>query len=131
MTYQLFSKRAIQIIVILMLVLFAWVAYHQLMSTMSMDSGDCITFCFIATKIDINHLTQSLYYSFVDTIKTLLAMSALAYIALYYARYHWSIIHPLVQRLKRYYHQQRWKFKLFPLWSSLYQQGIIAPQIYS
>jgi len=142
MTYQLFAKRAIQAILTLMLVLFAWISYHQFMGAMSMDSmtdhqaspASCLTLCFIATKVDITELAQSMYYSFVDAnsaLLALLAISLLTYLAFYYLRYHQSTISPLLQRLRGYYYQQRWKFKLFSLWSRLYQQGIIAPRIYS
>jgi hypothetical protein len=125
-----------------MMALFAWISYHQFMSTMSMDEmaghqaspASCLTFCFIATKVDMSQLALSVYYSFSDTLGALLALLAISvvvYLALYYLGYNQSIINPLLHRLKRYYHQLRWKFKLFSLWSTLYQQGIIAPQIYS
>lgn len=135
MTYQSFSKRIIQIALTLMLVLFAWISYHQFMSTMSMDSmPDCLTFCFIANNVDMSQLAQSTYYSFIDITSALLALLAvglLAYLVLYYLRYNRPVINSLLQRLKWYYHQQSWRFKLFSLWSNLYQQGIIAPQVYS
>ncbi|MBI4407035.1 MAG: hypothetical protein HY565_00865 [Candidatus Kerfeldbacteria bacterium] len=142
MTYQLLAKRVIQIALTLLLVLFAWTSYHQFMSTLSMDSMaghqvspvSCLTFCFIATKVDVSELTQSVYYSFVETataLLTLLTISVVAYLFLYYVRQHPPISNAQVQRLEWYYHQQRWKVKLFALWSRLYQQGIIAPQVYS
>lgn len=141
-TYQTLAKRVIQISLTLMLVLFAWVSYHQLMSTMSMDSMadhqasplNCLTLCFIATKVDVNQLTQSIYFTFTDSTSaflTLLVISALSYLALYYLRYNKTAISPPLLKLRLYYYLQRWKFKILSLWLQLYQQGVIAPQIYS
>ncbi len=125
-----------------MLGLFVWVGYHQLMSTLPMDSmpthqtpsASCMAYCFIATTINVSGLVQSIYYAFASSIisvMTLLAISVLTYAALYYLRSSQSIVNPRLQKLNRYYQQQRWRLKSFSLWSRLYQQGIIAPQVYS
>ena len=89
MTYQSIAKHAIQISLTLMLVLFAWISYHQFMGMASMDSMSCETYCFIATNLDMSQLAQSIYYSFTSTMSVLLAvlaMSTLAYLAMYYLR---------------------------------------------
>lgn len=140
--YKTIAKHVIQITLTLMLVFFAWISYHQLMSTMSMDSMadhtasplSCLTLCIIAAEVDTSMLTQSLYFTFADSTVSffnLLALSVLAYLAVYYLRYSQSILDVRLQRSKQYYYLQRWKFKLFSLWSRLYQHGVIAPQIYS
>lgn len=134
MTYQSLAKLIMQITLTLMVVVFAWVSYHQFMGMESMDSMSCETYCFIATKVDMNELVQSIYYSFTNTISAglaLLAITALAYLALHYLRDYTLSINPLLQRFRRYYYSQRWKIKLFSLWSTLYHQGIVAPQVYS
>lgn len=140
--FNTISKGVIQITLTLMLVLFAWVSYHQLMSTMSMDSMadhkasplSCLTLCIIAAEVDTSVLTQSLYFTFADSTVaffTLLALSALTYLAVYYLRHNLATLDVHLQRSKQYYYLQRWKCKLFSLWSRLYQHGVIAPQIYS
>lgn len=142
MTYQSFAQRAIHFTLALMLVMFVWIGYHQFMSTMSMESMaghetspmSCVTFCFVTSKVDINHLIQSIYYSFEynpSAFLTLLIISALSYVGLYHLSLARLSTNTLLRRQQRYYYQQRWKFKLFSLWSRLYQQGIIAPQVYS
>ncbi len=117
------SKRVIQVTLTLMLVFFAWISYHQFMSSMSMDSMadhqaspiNCLTLCFIATKIDVNQLTQSIYFTFTDSTSAflnLLVISALSYLAVYYLRYNTTAISPPLLRSRLYYYLQRWKFKI-------------------
>lgn len=142
MTYQSFAQRAIQFTLALMVVMFAWIGYHQFMSTVSMESMaghetspmSCVTFCFVTSKVDINQIVQSIYYSFeynLNIYLTLLMISVLSYFTVRHLCSTWLSTNWLLRRQQRYYHQQRWKFKLFSFWQSLYQQGIIAPQVYS
>lgn len=142
MTYQSFAKHIIQLTLVLIVILFAWTSYHQFMSVMPMESMadhqvaplDCLTLCFTAAKVDISELMQSTYYSFKDAttvLLTLLAVSALAYLVLYYLRYSQPNIDRPIQRLLQYDQRQHPKYKLFSLWPMLYRQGIIASQLYS
>lgn len=135
MTYQRFAQLAIQFALAIMLLLVAWFSYHQMMGAMSMPSmPECETFCFIAVKVNVNEFVQSAYYSFVDlanSTRSLFMAIVAAPVVLFYLRYYQPIVHSLVQRLKQYWQRQHWKNGLFCFWTTLYQQGIIAPQIYS
>ncbi|EKD76021.1 MAG: hypothetical protein ACD_43C00250G0003 [uncultured bacterium] len=145
MTYQTLAKSFIQTALMLMLVLLAWASYHQMMSTMSTMPMDamadhqaspvsCLAFCFTASKIDISEIMQSVFYSFtrsLSALQILLLISVVTFIVLSRQRIDQLIISSFARGLRSYYRQQRWKFKLFSLWTSLFQQGIIAPQIYS
>lgn len=142
MNYQALAKRTIQATLTIMLVFFAWVSYHQMMGGVSMETmADhqvspirCLTLCFIAAKVDMNEVVQSVYYSFTSSVGTIvvaLALSAVGYLAWYYVRYRQFNRNRIMQRFRWYYRQQRSRYKLFFLWQTLYQQGIIAPQVYS
>jgi len=125
-----------------MLVFFAWVSYHQMMGGMAMETmADhqvspirCLTLCFIAAKVDMNEVAQSVYYSLASSVGAIvvaLAFSTVGYLTWYYLRHRQLNSNRKLQRFRWYYRQQRFRYKLFFLWQTLYQQGIVAPLVYS
>lgn len=135
MTYQKFAQFAVKFTIGLMIVLFSWVSYHQLMGmeTMSMESGSCQAFCYFTTHLDVAAVTQAFYYSFTQiflAVLTVAVIAALSYCLRLYFNHGLDSSPPLF-RLKQYYQQQRWKLQQFSVWSKLYQEGIVAPQLYS
>lgn len=143
MTWQRLSHRIVALALSLMLILLAWVYYHQMMNTQSMASMaghhtspvSCLTFCFIAGKVDINNVIQSIYYSAVgaaerwELLHTLLALAVT--LGWFIWRHIYSSSPPTITHLKHYYQNSHWRNRVTSLWVRLFQQGIIAPQIYS
>lgn len=143
MTWQRLSHHIVAVAFSLMLTLLAWVSYHQMMNTLSMENMgshqtspvSCLAFCFIAGKVDLNHVVQSIYYSAVGVAERWwlmqIALAVTVTLGLFIWRQLYSSGPPSIARQQLYYQKSHWRNRITSLWVRLYQQGIIAPHIYS
>lgn len=143
MIWHRLSHRIVAFTFSLMLIVLAWVSYHQMMNTMSLagmsshqaSPVSCITLCLIAGKVNLNDVVQSIYYSAAGAIERWWMMQIVLALAvtlgLFIWRQYYSSSPPLIVHLQQYYQKNRWRNRLTSLWVRLYQQGIIAPHIYS
>lgn len=136
-TYQIIAKRVIQITMSFILALLAVIAYHQLMSTMSMDSMadhqvspvSCSTLCFIAVKIDVIELVQMLYYSFIHSSGAVLLALIISIRVLFFGSSAQWLSHS-ISRIVQYVRSRHRQFILYDYITLAFQSRRAAHLLY-
>jgi hypothetical protein len=141
--YVHMARIAVQCAAIVVLMIFLALSYQRLMNSMVHSSpehdmsamqqtapSECEVMCLFAAADDWMQFLQSLFVSMASVLWTVVVVFAVLL-------YRFVVIanNPIepdrIRRLSLYYAHQRWKYRLWYQWHSIFQNGLLPLRLYA